>query len=119
MNNVIVTGANGFTGSHVLNNLKEELTSKYKVTPACRTVTKLPEEWQKSTLVGDLMDDDYISELTKKADVICHTAAWAEMNGSDRDSKKYFFNPTINLINGAIKNGVKDLFSYQPLLPIL
>lgn len=29
------------------------------------------------------------------------------MNGNNEDSKKYFYTPTINLINTALKNGVK------------
>lgn len=107
MKNIIITGANGFTGSHILESFKENSVSEYNIIAACRTKLKLPIWYQGETLIGDLSDQLYIENLTQKAEVICHTAAWAEMNGSNENSKKYFLNPTINLIDSALKNGVK------------
>ena len=107
MKNIVITGANGFVGSHVLESFNENTTEDYAVIAACRTASKLPSWYTKETSIGDLADFNYVDSLTTKADVICHTAAWAEMNGTNEDSKKYFYNPTINLINSALKNKVK------------
>ena len=107
MKNILITGANGFTGSHVLESFQKESKPKYNYIAACRTKSKLPSWYHGNTLIGDLTDAQYIEKLTQQADVICHTAAWAEMNGKDENSKKYFYKPTIDLINSALKNGVK------------
>lgn len=107
MKKIVITGATGFAGSHILEKFKENSNPELKIVAACRTKPKLPHWYTGETLVGDLTDKEYIQRLTSKADIICHAAAWAEMNGSDENSKKYFFNPTIDLINSALKNGVK------------
>ncbi|WP_166964544.1 NAD-dependent epimerase/dehydratase family protein [Yeosuana marina] len=107
MDNIVVTGAAGFVGSHILEEFNRNGLERSNVIAACRTKSKLPDWYQGETLIGDLSDKEYIEILTERADIICHTAAWAEMNGSDEDSKKYFYAPTINVINSALKNGVK------------
>jgi len=107
MKNIIITGANGFTGSHILESLKDLSENEYNVIASCRTKSKLPKLYNGRTLIGDLLNEKYITELTKKADTICHTASWAEMNGNVENSIKYFYNPTIKLIDLALKNGVK------------
>ncbi len=107
MKNIVITGATGFSGSHVLNSLQGLPADEYNVIASCRTKSKLPKFYKGQTLVGDLMNDEYIEMITKKADVLCHTASWAEMNGSVDKSIKYFYSPTINLIDAALENGVK------------
>jgi nucleoside-diphosphate-sugar epimerase len=107
MKDIVITGANGFTGSHILENFKEDANPDYNLIAACRTASKLPRWYHGTTLLGDISDNHYVEKLTRQADVICHTAAWAEMNGTDKNSKKYFYKPTINLIDKALQNGVK------------
>lgn len=107
MSNIIITGANGFTGSHILENFNKNKQSQYKTIAACRNKEKLPHWYQDEIITGDLLDNTYINELTKKADVICHTAAWAEMNGGIKKSNQFFLEPTLNLIDRALKNNVK------------
>jgi nucleoside-diphosphate-sugar epimerase len=107
MKQIVITGANGFTGSHVLEAFQRNTTPEYAIVAACRDDSKLLKSFLGDTLVGDLTDKEYINRLTSMADIICHTAAWAEMNGNDENSKKYFYYPTIDLIDSAIKNGVK------------
>lgn len=107
MQQIVITGATGFTGSHVLEAFQNNPNPEYAVVAACRNKSKLPGSFSGDTLIGDLTDREYINRLTSRADIICHTAAWAEMNGNDENSKKYFYYPTIDLIDSAIKNGVK------------
>lgn len=107
MQQIVITGSTGFAGSHILKKFKENSNPEFNIVAACRTKSKLPHWHVGETLVGDLTDREYIRRLTSKADIICHAAAWAEMNGSDANSKKYFFKPTIDLIDSALKNGVR------------
>jgi len=107
MKNIIITGANGFVGSHILESFTKSTTLHTSIIAACRTPSKLPKWYKGETCIGDLSSIEYIEKLTYKADIICHTAAWAEMNGTLENSKKYFLNPTITLIKTALKNGVK------------
>lgn len=107
MQQIVITGATGFTGSNVLEAFQRNLTHEYAIVAACRNDSKLPKSFFGDSLVGDLTDKEYINRVTSTGDIICHTAAWAEMNGNDENSKKYFYYPTIDLIDSAIKNGVK------------
>ena len=107
MKKIIITGATGFAGSHILEAFQSNPISEYEVVAACRNQSKLSSSFLGDTLIGDLADREYINRLTAQADVICHAAAWTELNGKDKDSKKYFYDPTIELINSATKNGVK------------
>ena len=108
MQNIVITGANGFTGSHILEDFKaHKKLLDFNIIAACRSSSKLPHWYKGAFLEGDLLEQHYLEKLTKNTDVICHTAAWAELNGSDENSKKYFYKPTIALIDTALKNGVK------------
>ena len=100
---IVVTGATGFAGSHII----EAFGKRNGVIAVCRHKEKLPTHYQKSALVGDLHDIEYLHTLTSQADVICHAASWAELNGTIADSEREFLKPTLRLIDKAIENGVK------------
>ncbi len=104
---IVITGATGFTGSHILEVLNKNSIVELQTIAACRTKSKLPDWYKGETLIGDLLNHSYIEKITQKADIICHTASWAEMNGTIENSINNFYVPTINLINAALKNGVK------------
>ena len=107
MNSIVVTGANGFTGSHILESFAGNPSEDHKIIAACRNENKLPPWYDGEKSIGDLSNSAYVNKLTKEADVICHTAAFAEMNGTISNSNKYFFEPTKELIEASVKNGVK------------
>lgn len=107
MKQIVITGATGFTGSHILELFQNKSLPEISVVAACRNETKLPKSYGGKRIIGDLLNQNYIQQLTTQADVICHTASWAELNGKNTDSKKYYYSPTIKLIDGAVKNGVK------------
>ncbi len=100
---IVITGATGFAGSHALESFQEQ----EGVVASCKDSSKLPLFYQKSAIVGDLHNRELVDMLTKSAEVICHTASWAEMNGKLEESKREFLNPTLHLIKRAIANGVK------------
>ena len=100
---VVVTGATGFAGSHVLESFKDHV----HVSASCRDEKKLSELYREDALIGDLKSLEFVEKLTNGADVVCHTAAWAELNGKVEDSKREFLEPTLHLIDRALANGVK------------
>ena len=101
---VLVTGANGFVGSHVLEALQKR--EDVRVIAGCRNKTKLPAGFKGEVREGDLRNDSYRQSLVKDIDVICHAAAWSALWGHAEQSRTAFLEPTLALINNARKAGV-------------
>lgn len=102
---VLVTGANGFVGSHVLEALgqREDL----RVIAACRDAGKLSGNFSGEVRVGDLRDQSYRQSLVAGVDVLCHAAAWTSMWGQRENSQHQFLEPGLELIKAARAAGVK------------
>ncbi len=104
---VLVTGVTGFVGSHILEALSEH--DELDVIAGCRDRTKLSRavpSFDGEVRVGDLLDSDYIQEVVKDVDVICHAAAWTSLWGHKEQEIRYYREPTKALIDAAIKTGV-------------
>jgi len=101
---VLVTGATGFVGSHVL----EALAGRADVRPiaACRDPGRLLSGFDGEVRVGDLRDPGYRRDLVQGVDVLCHAAAWTSMWGHWEDSRRLFLGPTLGLIEVAQGAGV-------------
>ncbi len=102
---VLVTGATGFLGGNVLKALMA--LPQLEIIAACRRPAKLPEGFQGEVRSGDLLDVNYRRAVIQDVDVICHTAAWASMWGHSDLERARFFEPTIDLIEQAIRGGVR------------
>ncbi len=102
---VLVTGANGFVGSHVLEALgqREEL----RLIAACRDAGKLAGNFAGEVRVGDLRDPGYLKSVVDGVDVLCHAAAWTSMWGQSENSQHLFLEPGLALIKAARAAGVK------------
>lgn len=104
MINVLVTGANGFVGSHVIEALMGE--ASVNVIAACRDHKKILPSFTGEVRQGDLRDARYLDELFHGVDVLVNAAAWSSAWGHERDSNKYFLAPTLHLIEKAIASGI-------------
>lgn len=104
MKTILVTGANGFVGSHILQSLQQH--AGIKIIAACRDQHKLPAEFSGEVRQGDLRDSSYLSHLLDNVDVICHAAAWTALWGHGQQSKELYLEPSLNLIQAAMKAGV-------------
>lgn len=102
---VLVTGANGFAGSHVLDALQQ--LPDMKLFAACRDPKKLQPGFKGEVRAGDLRDAAYVSSLVQGVDVVCHAAAWSSLWGHARESRQLFLEPSLALIKAAQAAGVK------------
>ena len=102
---VLVTGANGFVGSHVLESLMGR--DDVKIIAACRDPRKLPSRYKGEVRTGDLRDKSYVDELVQGVDVICNAAAWTSLWAHEKECRQLFLEPTLALIKAARAAGVK------------
>lgn len=102
---VLVTGATGFLGSNIL----KALAAQPDIEPiaACRRPERVARDFTGAVLIGDLRDADYRRDIVKGVDVICHAGGWASLWKHKKLEREFFFEPTRDLIEQAIRSGVK------------
>jgi len=104
MKTILITGATGFVGSHVL----EALSSlpDVKLVAACRNRGRLLPRFNGQVREGDLQDDGYLESLFENVDIVCHAASWTSLYNHRKLSKQLFLNPSLRLIDAAFASGV-------------
>lgn len=102
---VLVTGATGFLGSNILKSLM--MYQAVEPIAACRNPEKLARWFSGEVRKGDLLDADYRLEVVKNVDVICHAGTWASMWNHAALEREMFFEPGCDLLQQAIRQGVK------------
>ncbi len=105
MQRILVTGATGFVGGHVLEALEKD--QKSQVIAACRERARLPRGFAGEVRVGDLRDGAYRRQLVEGVDVLCHCAAWTSAWGNASRSDELFLQPSLGLLDAAVEAGVK------------
>lgn len=104
---IVVTGATGFVGSHVLEELSRIGHKELYIIAACRDRRKLIAEFKGEVREGDLRDPDYMDRVLAGADIVCHCAAWTSLWGKKKESKELYLEPSIKLIDKALEWRVK------------
>ena len=102
---VLITGASGFLGKNILAAMSA--FPAIECVAACRNRAKLPKAFSGEVRVGDLLDPDYRRDVVKDIDVVCHAGTWASMWGHRQLERERFYEPTCDLIDQAIRHGVK------------
>jgi nucleoside-diphosphate-sugar epimerase len=104
---IVVTGATGFVGSHVLEELIQIGHKDLHIIAACRDRRKLIPEFTGEVREGDLRDPEYLERVLAGADIVCHCAAWTSLWGNRKASDKLFLQPSLNLLDKALEWKVK------------
>lgn len=102
MKTILVTGANGFIGSHTLHWLAQQ--SDICLIAACRDKSKIPGGFGGEIREGDLRDDAYLEHLMDDVDVVVHAAAWSSLFGHRQESDELFYQPTHQLIEQYLRS---------------
>ena len=107
MTTILVTGATGFTGSHVLEAFMRRDDPTLRVIAACRDARRLLPGFSGAVREGDLRDAGYRRALVEGVDVLCNAAAWSSLQGNAANSQRLFLEPNLALIEAARGAGVK------------
>lgn len=107
MKTILVTGANGFIGSHTLNYLS--LKPDIRLIAACRDKSRLPAGFDGEVREGDLRDDVYLSSLLGDVDVLVNAMAWSSLWGHKQQSDELFYQPTLRLMEQYLKSNASRL----------
>lgn len=107
MKTVLITGATGFVGSHVLEAFMQRGDPTVHVIAACRDRGKLLPAFHGEVRQGDLRDAAYRTQLVEGVDVVCNAAAWSSLWGNVENSRRLFLEPNLALIEAARAAGVK------------
>jgi len=106
---ILVTGANGFVGTHTLKSLMG--VKDINLIAACRDKSKLISEFNGEVREGDFRDDNYLDKILDGVDVVCNAMAWTSLWGHKKQSHELYFQPTIKLIDKIVEKKIKRLIN--------
>ena len=105
MTTILVTGANGFVGTHTLKKLMG--FEGVNLIAACRDKSKLISEFNGEVREGDYRDDDYLDRMLEGVDVVCNAMAWTSLWGHNEQSHELYYQPTIKLIDKIVEKKIQ------------
>jgi len=107
MTKILITGSSGQVGSYLI----KYLSKKYEIIGLCRHPLK-----DKVSINGDIRDKTLINDLTKKVDIIIHTAAQLNTPVSLQNiilDAEININGTLNLLSAARVNNVSKFIYFS------
>jgi len=105
MKTILVTGANGFVGTHTLKTLMK--LEGIHLIAACRDRSKLISEFKGEVREGDFRDNDYLDTMLDGVDVVCNAMAWTALWGRKKQSLELYYQPVARLIDKVIEKGIE------------
>lgn len=116
--NVVVTGATGMVGYHVVAHL---LKQAYKVTATARNLHVPPLSALKEDFAGlvlqqlDVTDRDGCFNIAKGADIVIHCAGIIDPYASRAEIRKVNVTGTVNMVDAAINAGCQQFIHISSL----
>lgn len=104
MKTILVTGANGFVGTHTLKSLMKQ--EGINLIAACRDRSRLITEFKGEVREGDFRDETYLDAMLEGVDVVCNAMAWTSLWGNKKQSQELYLKPMINLIDKVVEKGI-------------
>jgi len=104
MKTILVTGANGFVGTHTLKKLMH--LDGINLIAACRDRSKLIPEFKGEVIEGDFRDEGYLDKMLEGVDVVCNAMAWTALWGHKKQSQELYYEPMITLIDKVIEKKI-------------
>lgn len=109
-NIVLVTGASGFVGSHLVRYLSaegEQVRALYNSRPPSEEMKQLPGiTWRRC----DLLDVYDVEEAMQDVEEVYHCAAIVSFRGSDKERLRHFnVESTANVVNEALEHNVSKV----------
>lgn len=98
---ILITGATGFVGSHVLESLMSLDHPNLEIVAACRQPERLLTSYDGEVRVGDLRDPRYLDRVLTGIDVVCHCAGWTHFTTDEAACRRHYLEPSLDLINHA------------------
>jgi len=74
---------------------------------ACRDRRKLLPDYKGEVRTGDFRDPDYLDHVLVGVDIICHAAGWPSLWSHKKESRKFYLEPSLRLIDKALEWKVK------------
>lgn len=96
MKTILVTGANGFVGTHTLQYLMKQ--PGIKLIAACRDKSRLHPAFEGEIRQGDIRDEAYLQQLFDGVDVVVNAIAWTSLWGNKQASEALFLSPVMKMI---------------------
>jgi len=109
--NILITGANGFIGSHLMDHFSK--FEKYKVFGLVRKTSNLFRFKGKNYDLRYGTINENLKNILRKINIVVHTAGKASDWGSYQEFYKTNVSGTINLINQSIEANVKQFIHYS------
>lgn len=109
--NILVTGANGFIGSHILKYLAGE--KEYNVTGLVRKTSNRFRLCGKKYNLSYASLNEPLEKFTKGIDTVIHTASNTNDWGKNGDIYRTNIDGTVNLLRASVKNGVNRFIHFS------
>jgi len=118
MNNILVTGATGFIGKHLVRKLLERTNLSIRI--LARRTSSIPEYFDKNCeiVIGDLSDGKNIRKATADMDCVIHLAAVVSSQNKHDQVKKVNINGTKILLDACRDQSSIQKFIYMSSIAV-
>ncbi|MCU0289677.1 MAG: NAD(P)-dependent oxidoreductase [Acidobacteria bacterium] len=108
MKKVLITGANGFIGSHIVEQFVKEGVKVICLVRKTSNMSNL-DTTQVELRYGDISDENSLIDSFKECDFIIHNASFVTDWGKYDSFHEANVVGTINVLNACLKNGIKNI----------